>query len=100
MIRLTETQTRLDASVPFFESNDDSVKSYFYNNFVKNLRFLADVKKLSDDKLTLVSVSDWASLEDYLDLLTDKFWYVNSIKPMNEYNIKNNITSIVVSEEI
>ena len=100
MIRFTKTQSRPDASIPFFESTDDAVKAYFYNKFIKPLKFLADVKTLSDDKLTLISVSDWASVEDYLDLLTDEYCYVNIVLPSKEYNKTNNIILTVVAEEI
>ena len=100
MIRFTKTQIRPNTMVPFYESNDDAVKAYFYNKFIKPLRFLADVKTLSDDKLTLVSVSDWASVEDYLDLLTDEYCYRNIVIPTKEYNRMNNIILTVVAEEI
>lgn len=100
MIRLTKTQTRPNTSVSFFEPSDDAVKAYFYNNFVKKFKFLAEVKKLSDDKLTLVTTSDWASAEDYLDLLTDEYCYTNIIRPSKEYNLKNNITLKSDAEEI
>jgi hypothetical protein len=100
MIRFTKTQTRPDSSVPFFESTDESVKTYFYNKFVRPLKLLADVKTLSHDKLTLVNTTDWASVEDYLDLLTDEYCYVNIVNPSKEYNKKNNIILTVVAEEI
>lgn len=100
MIRFTKTQTRPNTMVPFYESTDDAAKAYFYNKFIKPLRFLADVKTLSDDKLTLVSISDWASVEDYLDLLTDEYCYTNIVIPTKEYNRMNNIILTVVAEEI
>lgn len=100
MIRFTKTQTRSNTMIPFYESKDDAVKLYFYNKFIKPLRFLANVEKLSDDKLTLVSVSDWASVEDYLDLLTDEYCYLNIVIPTKEYNAKNNIILTVIAEEI
>lgn len=100
MIRITKTQTRVDTSVPFFDAKDDAAKIYFYNKFIKNLKFIADIKTLSNDKLTLVSVSDWASVEDYLDLLTDEYCYINIVLPSKEYNKNNNIILTVVSEEI
>jgi hypothetical protein len=100
MIRFTKTQTRDNPMVPFYESSDDAVKAYFYNKFIKPLKFLADVKQLSDDKLTLVSISDWASVEDYLDLLTDEYCYVNIVIPSKEHNKKNNIILTVIAEEI
>jgi hypothetical protein len=100
MIRFTKTQIRPNTEVPFFEVTDVSVSAYFANKFIKTLRFLADVKTLSDDKLTLVSVSDWASAEDYLDLLTDEYCFVNIIIPSKEYNVENNIITTIVAEEI
>lgn len=100
MIRFTKTQNRPNTEVPFFEVTDVSVSTYFANKFIKTLRFLADVKKLSEDKLTLVTVSDWASAEDYLDLLTDEYCFVNIIIPSKEYNTQNNIISTIVAEEI
>jgi hypothetical protein len=45
-------------------------------------------------------VSDWASVEDYLDLLTDEYCYVNIVLPSKEYNKTNNIILTVVAEEI
>jgi len=98
MIRFTKTQIRLNTMIPFYESNNDAVKAYFYNKFIKPLKFLANVEKLSDDKLTLVSVSDWASVEDYLDLLTDEYCHLNIVIPTKEY--KNNIILTVIAEEI
>jgi hypothetical protein len=100
MIRFTKTQTRPNVSVPFYESKDDAVKAHFYNSFIKTNKFLADVKTLSEDKLVLTSVSDWSSIEDYLDLLTDQYCYVNIVIPSKEYNVKNNIILTVVAEEI
>ena len=100
MIRFTKTQTRPNTTVPFYQSTDDVSKAYFYNKFIKPLKFLANVEKLSDDKLTLVSVSDWASVEDYLDLLTDEYCYLNIVIPTKEYNAKNNIILTVIAEEI
>ena len=100
MIRFTKTQTRSNTMIPFYESKDNAVKLYFYNKFIKPLRFLANVEKLSDDKLTLVSVSDWASVEDYLNLLTDEYCYLNIVIPTKEYNAKNNIILTVIAEEI
>lgn len=100
MIRFTKTQTRPDTSVPFFEPNDDAFKTYFYNKFTKPLKFLTDIKRLSEDKLTLVNVTDWSSVEDYLDLLTDEFCFASMVLPLKEYNEKNNITLTVIAEEL
>ena len=100
MIRFTKTQTRPNTSVPFYESKDDAVKAYFYNTFIKTKKFLTDVKTLSEDRLVLTSVSDWSSTQDYLDLLTDEYCYVNIVIPSKEYNKKNNIILTVVAEEI
>jgi hypothetical protein len=100
MIRFTKTQIRPNITVPFYKSTDDVSKAYFYNKFIKPLKFLANVEKLSDDKLTLVSVSDWASVEDYLDLLTDEYCYLNIVIPTKEYNAKNNIILTVIAEEM
>lgn len=100
MIRFTKTQTRPDVSIPFYESRDDAVKAYFYNKFIKPKKFLTDVKTLSEDRLVLTSVSDWSSVQDYLDLLTDEYCYVNIVIPSKEYNKKNNIILTVVAEEI
>jgi hypothetical protein len=100
MIRFTKTQTRSDQTTPYYESSDDEVTAYFNNKFIKPLKLLADVKTLSDDKLTLVSVSDWATVEDYLDMLTDEYCYVNITAPTKEYNEKNNIILTVIAEEI
>jgi hypothetical protein len=100
MIRFTKTQTRPNTSVPFYESKDDAVKAYFYNKFIKTKKFLTDIKTLSEDQLVLTSVSDWSSTQDYLDLLTDEYCYVNIVIPSKEYNKKNNIILTVVAEEI
>lgn len=91
MIRITKTQTRPDTSIPFYESKDQAVNEHFYSKFIKSLKLLADVKIMSKDKLTLVSVLDWGSVEDYLDLLTDEYCYLNIVIPTNEYNARNNI---------
>ena len=100
MIRFTKTQNRPNAEVPFFEVTNVSVNTYFANKFIKTLGLLAEVKKLSADKLTRVTVTDWASVEDYLDLLTDEYCYTNIVSPSKEYNAKNNIILTVITEEI
>ena len=100
MIRFTTTQTRSNTSIPFFELKNKEAGVYFYNTFIKTNKFLSKVDTLSEDKLTLTSISDWESAEDYLDLLTDWYCRVNISIPAKEYNIKNNITMIVVAKEI
>ena len=100
MIKFTKTQTRPNASIPFYEPTDEAVRAYFYNKFIKTKKFLSDVRTLSDDQLELTNVSNWASYEDYLDLLTDEYCYVNIVIPLKEYNLKNNIILKSEAEEI
>ena len=100
MIKFTKILTRPNASIPFFESKDEVVIAYFYYKFIRTKKVISDVKTLSDDKLVLTSVSEWASVEDYLDLLTNEYCHVNIVVPSKEYNTKHNIALKVTVEEI
>ena len=100
MIRITKTQARPNMLIPFFAPTDDAVKTYFYNKFIKTKKFSPSSRMLSEDGLMLTSVSEWSSVEDYLDLLTDEYCHTNMLVTAKKYNTDNNIILKITVEEI
>jgi hypothetical protein len=96
MLKFTKIQTRIDESIPFFNLNNvEEYKKYFYKTFVITNKFISSVDKLSEDKLTLKIEYTWASVEDYLDFITDEFCFINSIFPGREHELKHKIISTI-----
>lgn len=100
MIKFTKILTRPSKSISFYESMDEVVIAYFYYKFIRTKKVISDVRTLSDDGLVLTSVSEWSSVEDYLDLLTDEYCHTNMLVTAKKYNAENNIVLKITVEEI
>jgi heme-degrading monooxygenase HmoA len=103
MFKIKKLQIRNSAEVQFFHEchqHTEEYKNYFKMHYVNTKKWIESKHLISNDGLTYISIVIWKSQDDFIDLVNDEFIIKNSLSLNNEYNLKNNITTIYESEEI
>lgn len=78
---------------------DDEYMKYFYEKFKKTGKFISSSNLDSDSLLKEIKVTTWRSRKDFQDFLTDNEIYKERMKQY-EYEIKNNIQTIIEVENV
>jgi hypothetical protein len=104
MIQLTVKEIRPNTSVNFFEgiqdpSVDQSIRDYFFENYIETGKLIATEKNLSEDGLTLTKIMIWNSDQDRQDFIKDPFLIQHMHSKKSKYNAENNIIQFIGSIE-
>jgi hypothetical protein len=103
MFTIIKKQTRLNKDIPFYIDKyptNEEYNIYFYEKFVKTNKFINAEKRLIDNDLVLVSVSNWSSHSAFIEFTTDEYCHNNLIVPNGSYDRTYNIeTEFSIIEE-
>jgi hypothetical protein len=95
MFQVTKIQIRPNANVPFFHEvgRTDEYKEYFKTNFKDTLKNVSMTRTVSEDSLTLTSVTLWSSSEAFQEFILDSYCYEHYVLAGQIYDLENGITS-------
>jgi hypothetical protein len=95
MFQVTKIQVRPNTNIPFFHEigRTEEYKEYFKTNFKDTLKNVSMSRTLSEDLLTLTSVTQWSSAEAFQEFILDSYCYEHYILAGQIYDLENQITS-------
>jgi hypothetical protein len=100
MFKITKTQTRTDANILFgieaFPMPPD-ILDYVKSSYIQNNRLLKSTTHMSEDKLKLTTVTEWASRDDFRAYCMDANTYEVSIVRRN-HDVDNDIKNSYIIE--
>lgn len=102
MFQVIVKEIRPNTSVNFFQGvqdplMDQSIKDYYFQNYIENGKFIAAEKNLSEDGLTLTKTMIWESSQARQDFINDQYLKETLHALRIKYNFDNNITQYAVS---
>jgi hypothetical protein len=101
MISLVKTQTRPSADIPFFYQTKlvrPEYGPYLKANYIDTGKLVKFDRTISEDQLTITSMTEWESKEAFIEYITDPFCIENFLKISTEYEQLNGITSKSISD--
>lgn len=96
MYQITREQVRPNTDVDFFSivKLAPDIAEYWHEKFILTKKIISNKHTLSEDKLTMTTVSQWASKDDFYDMISDPYLNETLFDMQREYNKYHNITRI------
>lgn len=102
MFKVTKTQKRTTTEHPFHYEviePSDEYKSYVLEKYLKTKKLLSNDRELSEDQLTLTTVSTWDNQESFIEFVTDRHCLETYLNKVNEHDEKVGIQINLWGEE-